>query len=163
MRASEESNRLLIATFIVGTAVAVYFSNAILPVEAGTWQAFIVSALIVSLLASAALAFIYLLVRGYKLRYKKKSNNFIDKYGHIFYDLSIKAYAPILILSIIALVFKWLNESFDESAGQLINIVFSTVLGLGFVVFFNRDLIIDYVDKRRIKKKGEADANSHNE
>lgn len=146
----EESNRLLIATFIVGTAVAVYFSNATLPVDKDSWQGFVVATLIVSLLISASLALLYVLARGYKLRYKKNRNTIVDRYSHHLYDASIHSYTWIILLSAIAYFLKWVDSTFQGDNQNVIRISLNVLIGIGIVAFINRDIFSSI--KHRIKK-----------
>lgn len=88
-----DQTRLLISTFIIATAVAMYFSDATIPVQQGSVAFYVVAILFMSVLVSASLSFLYVMSKGYEFRYQQDDKkNFIDRNNHYLYNWSIKSY-----------------------------------------------------------------------
>lgn len=83
MKEKNEGVRIAIAVFIVATTFTVMASPIAIP------QPLLVptGAFLVGLIVTAVFAGLFILAKGYELRYRPKRRNFIDRYNYIFYNL----------------------------------------------------------------------------
>jgi hypothetical protein len=150
-RDQNNQNRLLISTFIVATAVAIYFSDVILPIKQGSVEFFIVAILFASIIISAGLSFLYILSKGYEFRYRQDDKkNFVDKHNHHLYNWSIKSYPWTVGL----LAFVVIYDHFENlpSGGEMWTTILRYLLVCLLLALFSARTILGIY--RDVRKKG---------
>jgi len=126
-----DPSRLAIAVFIVATTLTILTSNysvpsiILIPLGMFLW----------GLIVSAVLAFLFILTKGYELRYGKNKNNLIDKYNYILYNLAVTAYVIVMIVILFGLIYKNLDEA--SKGGNVWASVGVGVLFIGLVGIIN--------------------------
>jgi len=122
---TREATRIAIAAFIVGTTLTVVASNFTLP------KAFLipVGAFLFGLIATAALAFLFILAKGYELRYKPKKRNAFDKYNYILYNAAMTAYIIVMALTLSIFGLEYLEKGLKAG-----NVIASGALATLFVL-----------------------------
>lgn len=145
MMQNKDQSRLLIATFIVATSIAVFFSDAKINVEPSSGWGYVVGVALFSLLISSALSFLYIICKGYELRHKEPgANNFIDKKNYLLFDWSIKSYPWIIGFLSFSVLYKFLQES--SETGQLLSTALVWVVAVLFIVLINKRQAMEIVE-----------------
>ena len=121
---TREATRIAIAAFIVGTTLTIMASDFTLP------KSFLipVGAFLFGLIATAVLAFLFILAKGYELRYHAKKSNVFDKYNYILYNAAMTAYVIIMGVTLSIFLLEYLEKGLK--AGDMFA---SFILGLIFV------------------------------
>lgn len=143
---TREATRIAIAAFIVGTTLTIMASEFTLP------KSFLipVGAFLFGLIATAVLAFLFILAKGYELRYHAKKRNVFDKYNYILYNSAMTAYVIIMAITLSIFLLEYLEKG--SKAG---NVFASIILGLMFVTIIivvnGKDIkdLIAYLRQRR--------------
>lgn len=127
MSDEQERNRLLIATFIVATTVAIFFSDIDIYINPqDMWPPF-AGTLLIGLLASAGLSFFYVLCRGYELQYSKPNNEgLIKKASYKLYDWSILCYPIVIGFLIFMVTHGLIGERFEN--GDILSTLFARIV-----------------------------------
>ena len=98
---NNESYRLTIAAIVVASATAILLADKI-PIPFPSILTIPAGILVISLLVSGFIAFLYILARGYSLRYGKVQDNFIDKKVESLYNYAVKSYLFTVIILALA-------------------------------------------------------------
>lgn len=127
MEEKREQNRLLIATFIVATTVAIFFSDIDVSINPESiWPPF-VGALLASLFVSAGFSFFYILCRGYELRYDKpKKEGLIKKTSYKLYNLSILCYPVVIGFLTFMVTYSLIDERLEN--GDILSTLFARIV-----------------------------------
>ncbi len=132
MNTKNDSNRLAIAIFIVATTITIMTTRVLIP----TSLILPMGAFLMGLIVTAVLAFLFILAKGYELRYKKKKDTLVDKYNHILYNSAMTAYAIIMVIVVVAYLYKKLNEA--SSAGNVWGSIGVVILFVAIIAVINR-------------------------
>lgn len=150
---TNESNRIAIAVFIVATTLALLTTEIYLP----SVLILPVGALLVGLIVTSILAFLFILAKGYELRYRKEELNFIDKYNYVLYNASVRAYAVVIGLIFLGFAYKYLKDL--SETGNTIGMVGTVILFVLVIFIINHRDVSDLVAvltrfllKRKVKK-----------
>jgi len=121
---TREATRIAIAAFIVGTTLTITASKFTLP------KSFLIplGAFLFGLIATAVIAFLFILAKGYELRYHAKKPNVFDKYNYILYNAAMTAYVIIMGITFSIFLLEYLEKGLK--AGDMFA---SSILGLLFV------------------------------
>ena len=146
---TSEATRIAIAAFIVGTTLTIMASEFTLP------KSFLipVGAFLFGLIATAVLAFLFILAKGYELRYHAKKRNVFDKYNYILYNAAMTAYVIIMAITLSIFLLEYLEKGLKAG-----NVLASFILGLifvGIVAIVNRKDIEDLVTYLKGKREGQ--------
>ena len=138
-----DQNRLLIATFIVATTIAVIFSQVALPVGKSSWIVYALGACLWGFIISSFFASSFILAKGYELRYEKDNDNrktFVDRHNFRLYNIAVKVYVPVLALFSIAIIFDYFKTIAHDS-----NILGN--IGMAFVLL----IVVAIVNYKSVK------------
>jgi len=146
---AREATRIAIAAFIVGTTLTIMASEFTLP------KSFLipVGAFLFGLIATAVLAFLFILAKGYELRYHAKKPNVFDKYNYILYNAAMTAYVIIMSVTLSIFLLEYLEKGLKAG-----NVLASFILGLifvGIVAIVNRKDIEDLVTYLKGRREGQ--------
>ena len=151
MNTKNDSNRLAIAIFIVATTITIMTTKVLIP----TSLIVPMGAFLMGLIVTAILAFLFILAKGYELRYKKKKDTLVDKYNHILYNSAMTAYAIIMFFVLAGYMYKKLDGISKE--GNIWGSVGIVILFVGVIAVSNgRDIkeLYRVLKQRRRSKKG---------
>lgn len=129
---SHDQSRLAIAVFIVATTLTILASNysipsiLLMPLGMFLW----------GLIVSAVLAFLFILAKGYELRYGKEKNNLVDRYNYILYNSAMTAYVIVMAIILLAFTHKYLKEA--SEGGNTWASIGIALLIIGIVWLVNR-------------------------
>lgn len=84
----KEQSRLLVSTFTVASTLTVYFTDVSISVSSDSVWALVIGILLVALTISAIFSFLYILLKGYELRYEKKDKPSITPPHHLIHSLA---------------------------------------------------------------------------
>lgn len=130
----EDNSRITIAACIIATALAVFTLNLPIKIKLLIMPVGFFS---FCLIFSAIFAFLFILAKGYELRYGKKKENFIDKYNCYLYNASIKVYSFIALITLVIWSCNKLNE-LNKSGNFLGNVgYFAIVVILVYIMDFH--------------------------
>lgn len=146
----DDQNRLLIATFIVATTFTVMATHVPIPklffIPAG--------AFLIGLIITAVLAFVFILAKGYELRYGSKNKNLVDRYNYLLYNLAVTAYVIVAGVLLFLYIFSILNNA--SEAGNVLATIGIVILFISIVFVISRKdikLLADEIVKRIRDKK----------
>jgi len=126
-----DPSRLAIAVFIVATTLTVSATHFSVPqflfIPLGMFM--------LGLIVSAILAFLFILAKGYELRYGKTKDNLIDRFNYILYNSAVTAYVIVMGVILFAFLYKYLNEA--SKAGNVWASMGIGVIFVGIVAFIN--------------------------
>jgi hypothetical protein len=95
----DDQNRLLVATFIVGTFLALLNSNETQSKTNDSMAYLLYIVCILGLMLSAFFAFLYILAKGHNLRYRSNdSKTFVDRHYKYLYNAAMYIYVPVIVL-----------------------------------------------------------------
>jgi len=143
---TRETTRIAIAAFIVGTTLTVMTSEFTLPREV----LILTGAFLLGLIFTAVFAFLFILAKGYELRYKPKKSNVFDKYNYILYNAAVTAYVIIMVITLSIFGLEYLEKGLK--AGDVFASIALGILFIGIVIAINgRDVkdLITYLRKKR--------------
>ena len=127
-----DPSRLAIAVFIVATTLTILASNysvpSILLIPLGTF--------LWGLIVSAILAFIFILAKGYELRYGKEKDSLIDRFNYVLYNSAVTAYVIVMGIILLSFIYKFLDEA--SKAGNVLASIGIGALFIGIVAVINR-------------------------
>jgi|GEM_PF-2118791 len=127
-----DPSRLAVAIFIVATTLTIMATSFAIP----SALVIPVAAFLLGLIITAILAFLYILAKGYELRYRKKGDNIIDKYNYILYNLAMTAYVIVVGIILLGFLYKYLNDS--SKAGNPWATAGVVLFFIGFIAIVNR-------------------------
>ncbi len=104
---NHDPSRLAVAVFIVATTLTVSATHITVP----TFLFIPLGMFLLGLIVSATLALLFILAKGYELRYKKKKNNLIDSYNYILYNSAVTAYVIVMGVILLGFIYKYLSEA----------------------------------------------------
>lgn len=150
----KDPTRIAISVFIVATTLTLFAISIEIPsffiIPAGT--------LLIGALVSSLFALLFILTKGYELRYKNSKTNFIDKNNYILYNLAMTAYVFVIAFVVIAFTHKYLKDI--SSAGNILGDVGIVILFITIVFIINgKDVVavfsavISGLKSRKSKKK----------
>ena len=134
---TSETARIAIAVFIVATMLTVVAADFSIP----TALLIPAGAFLLGLIVTAVLAFMYILAKGYELRYKVKKRNVIDKYHYILYNLAVTAYVIVAGVILLGFSYSYLDKASKEG---------NAIASAGIVALFI--LVIFIVNRKDIKE-----------
>ncbi len=127
-----DPSRLVIAVFIVATTLTIFASDysvpTILLIPVGTF--------LWGLIVSSILAFLFILAKGYELRYEKKSENIIDRFNYVLYNLAVTAYVIVMGVILLSFIYKHLSEA--SKAGNVWASIGIGVIFIAIIAVINR-------------------------
>lgn len=127
-----DPSRLTVAIFIVATTLTILATNFAVP----SVLTIPVGAFLLGLIITAVLAFMFILAKGYELRYGKKKDNIVDRYNYILYNFAMTAYAIVVGVIMLGFLYKYLNDlSKEGNSWATAGVV---LLFIGIVAFINR-------------------------
>lgn len=129
---TSEATRIAIAVFIVATTFTVMASKFSIP-EVLFIPA---SAFLFGLIVTAILAFLFILAKGYELRYKAKERNILDKYNYVLYNLAVTAYVIVAGFILLGFTYKYLDKASKE--GNIMATFGMGVLFIFVIIIVNR-------------------------
>lgn len=124
-----DPSRLAITVFIVATTLTIMATHFTVP----SFLFIPLGVFLLGLIVSAILAFLFILAKGYELRYGKKKNNLIDKYNYILYNLAVTAYVIVMVVILFGFIYKNLDEASKSGnvwAGVGIGVLFIGLVGI---------------------------------
>jgi len=127
-----DPSRLAIAAFIVATTLTISATHFIVP----SFLFIPLGMFLLGLIVSAVLAFVYILAKGYELRYGKSKNNLIDRYNYILYNSAVTAYVIVMGVILLGFILEYLNEA--SRAGNVWANIGIAALFVGIVGMINR-------------------------
>jgi MFS family permease len=148
---NKDPSRLAVAIFIVATTLTIMATNFQIPTE------FIIpiAALLMGLILTAIFAFLYILAKGYELRYGKKKDNVIDRYNYILYNFAMTAYVIVVGIILLGFIYKYLNDS--SKAGNPWATAEIVLIFIGIIAIVNRrDIKELYLAIRKSLKESKA-------
>ena len=132
-----DQSRIAVSAFIVATTLTVMATSFPIPSVAIVP----VTAILMGLLITALFAFLFILAKGYELRYSRKKENFIDKYNYILYNLAMTSYAIVAGVLLLGVAYKHLSEA--SNAGSWWGTAGVVLLFILVVVVINKNDIKD--------------------
>ena len=129
---NKDPSRLAVAIFIVATTLTIMATNFQIP----TVFIIPIAAFLLGLILTAILAFLYILAKGYELRYGKRKDNVIDRYNYILYNFAMTAYAIVVAIILLGFTYKYLNDS--SKAGNPWATGGIVLLFIGVIAIVNR-------------------------
>lgn len=127
-----DPSRLAIAVFIVATTLTVSATHFSVP----SFLFIPLGMFALGLIVSAILAFLFILAKGYELRYGKKKDNLIDRFNYILYNLAVTAYVIVMGIILLSFVYKYLDEA--SKAGNVWASIGIGIIFIGIVAAINR-------------------------
>jgi membrane protease YdiL (CAAX protease family) len=131
-----DSIRIAISAFIVATTLTLFATEVKIPnsiaIPAG--------ALMIGASISSIFAVLFILAKGYELRYKSSGKNFIDKSNYLLYNLAMTAYVFVIALIAVAFAHKYLKDV--ASNGNVLGDVGIVILFLLLLFIINgKDIV----------------------
>ena len=140
-----EGTRIAIAAFIVATTFTVMATHFVIPKVLFIPAA----AFMIGLIITAILAFLFILTKGYELRYGCKKRNLIDRYNHLLYNSAMTAYAIVAAILIFVYLYDVLNKA--SKAGDIFatfGVVALFIIAVLFTNYKGLNLLIGELIKR---------------
>lgn len=103
----KDPSRLAVAVFIVATTLTISTTHVTVP----TFLFIPIGMFLLGLIVSAILAFLFILAKGYELRYRKRRNNIVDSYNYILYNSAVTAYVIVMGIILLGFLYKYLSEA----------------------------------------------------
>ncbi len=127
-----DPSRIAVAVFIVATTLTISVTHFTVP----SFLFIPLGMFMLGLIVSAVLAFLFILAKGYELRYGKKEDNLIDRFNYILYNSAMTAYVIVMGVILLGFVYKYLDEA--SKAGNVWASIGIGLLFIGIVALINR-------------------------
>jgi len=126
-----DPSRLAIVVFIVATTLTISVTHFSVP----SFLFIPLGMFMLGLIVSAVLAFLFILAKGYELRYGKKKDNLIDRFNYILYNSAVTAYVIVMGIILLSFIYRYLSEA--SKAGNVWASIGIGVIFVGIVALIN--------------------------